>query len=88
MLEIVESAIYTLCLITSALCAYLLFRAYRSSRTNLLIWSALCFILLALNNLVVLIDVYVFLELDLTPLRLVTSLLAVGVLLYGFIWET
>ena len=82
------SVIYALCLITSALCAYLLFRAYRRNRTNLLIWSALCFILLALNNLVVLIDVYVFLELDLTPLRLVTSLLAVGVLLYGFIWET
>jgi hypothetical protein len=85
--SLVEGIIYLLCVVTSLLCAYLLLRAYRRGRTKLLIWSALCFALLALNNLVVAADVLLLPEIDLTFLRLLTSLLAVGVLLYGFIWE-
>jgi hypothetical protein len=82
-----EAIIYLLCLVTSLLCAYLLQRAYRRGRTKLLIWSALCFALLALNNLVVAVDVLLLPDVDLTFLRLLTSFLAVAVLLYGFIWE-
>jgi hypothetical protein len=82
-----EATIYLLCVITSLLCAYLLQRAYRRSRTKLLIWSALCFAFLALNNLVVAADVLLLPDIDLTVLRLITSLLAVSVLLFGFIWE-
>jgi len=82
-----EAAIYLLCVVTSLLCAYLLSRAYRRGRTRLLVWSALCFALLALNNLVVAADVLLLPDIDLTVLRLITSLLAVSVLLYGFIWE-
>jgi hypothetical protein len=82
-----EAIIYLLCVATSLLCTYLLARAYRRSRTRLLIWSALCFALLALNNLVVAADVLLLPTIDLTALRLATSLAAVAVLLYGFIWE-
>ena len=84
---LLEVVIYLLCVVTSLLCAYLLERAYRRGRTKLLIWSALCFALLALNNLVVAADVLLLPDIDLTFVRLLTSLLAVGVLLYGFIWE-
>jgi hypothetical protein len=83
-----EAIIYLLCVATSLLCAYLLLRAYRRGRTRLLIWSALCFMLLAVNNLVVAADVLLLPNIDLTTPRLLTSLLAAGVLLYGFIWET
>ncbi len=83
----VEVIIYLLCVITSLLCAYLLARAYRSGRTKLLIWSSLCFALLALNNLVVAADALLLPDIDLAAMRLLTSLSAVGVLLYGFIWE-
>ncbi len=82
-----EATIYLACVVTSLLCAYLLARAYRRGRTKLLIWSALCFALLAVNNLVVAVDVLLLPTIDLSLIRLVSSLAAVSVLLYGFIWE-
>ena len=85
--SLLEAIVYLLCLATSLLCAYLLGRAYRRGRTKLLIWSALCFGLLAVNNLVLAVDVLLLPTIDLTVVRVATSLAAVAVLLYGFIWE-
>jgi ABC-type glycerol-3-phosphate transport system permease component len=82
-----EVIIYLLCVITSLLCAYLLARAYRRGKTRLLIWSALCFALLAINNLVLAADVLLLPDIDLSLLQILTSLSAVCVLLYAFIWE-
>jgi len=79
--------VYTLCLATSMLCAVLLVRAYRASRSRLLLWSAVCFVLLALNNLLVVLDMVMLQEADLTMLRQGAALAAVLVLLYGFVWE-
>jgi Family of unknown function (DUF5985) len=83
----VEVIIYLLCVVTSLLCAWLLWRAYRRGGTRLLIWSALCFALLAINNLVLAADVLLLPDIDLSLLQLLTSLSAVCVLLYAFIWE-
>ena len=80
-------AVYGRCLLTSAACAALLVRSWRHSRQPLLLWSALCFILLAINNLLVVLDMVVLAQVDLSLARRVTSLAAVGVLIYGFIWE-
>jgi ABC-type glycerol-3-phosphate transport system permease component len=85
--SMLEAIIYLLCVATSLLCAYLLARAYRRGRTRLLIWSALCFALLAVNNLVLAVDVLLLPTIDLGLLQLATSLAAVAVLLFGFIWE-
>ena len=82
-----EVIIYLLCVITSLLCAYLLARAYRRGKTRLLIWSALCFALLAANNLVLAADVLLLPDIDLSLLQILTSLSAVCMLLYAFIWE-
>jgi hypothetical protein len=82
-----EVTIYLMCVATSLLCAYLLARAYRRGRTKLLIWSALCFAMLAVSNLVLAADVLLLPTIDLTLLSLATSLAAVAMLLYGFIWE-
>ena len=82
------SLVYLLSLGTSAVCAALLARAYRRTRTRLLLWSALCFALLALNNLFVVVDILVLPERDLTLLRNFSSLIGISILLYGFIWET
>ena len=84
----VEVVIYLLCVVASLLCAYLLARAYRRSRAKLLMWSSLCFALLAVNNFLLAVDILLLPDIDLIPLRIVTALAAVGVLLYGFIWET
>ena len=85
--SLLEVIVYLLCVVTSLLCAYLLARAYRRGRTKLLIWSALCFALLAVNNLVLAVDILVLPTIDLTVLRLLTALAAIAVLIYGFVWE-
>lgn len=81
------AAVYILCLLASATCAALLIRSYRHSRSRLLLWTAGCFALLAVNNLLVVVDLLVLPQVNLLPLRHVTSLAAVSLLLVGFIWE-
>ena len=67
----------------------LLLRAYRRQRTRLLLWSGLCFVLLALNNTLVFVDLIVVPSgIDLSLWRGATSLAGVGVLLFGLIWES
>jgi hypothetical protein len=79
--------VYVLCLATSVLCLVLLVRRYLRTRSRLLLWSALCFVGLALNNFFLFLDLAVFTETDLVSLRVLSSLAAVAVLLFGFIWE-
>ena len=84
----VETVAYLLCAITSALCAVLLVRAYLASRTRLLLWSALCFGGLMVNNVLLVVDRRIIEGTDLQMLRDVTGLAAVSVLLFGLIWES
>jgi len=79
--------VYTLCFATSTLCAYLLGRSFRRTRSRLLFWSAMCFALLAVVNFVVVLDMLIFPDINFRPLRLWLSLVAVAVLLFGFIWD-
>ncbi len=84
-----QAVIYLLCLAASVGCAWLLARSYRLSRSRLLLWSALCFLLIALNNFLVVVDLLILpTAIDLVPWRRLASLMAVSVLLFGFIWET
>jgi len=88
-MSVVPASVFLLCLITSAACAMLLFRQFVRTRTRLLFWSALCFAGLTVNNLLVFIDLVVFAEdVSLLPLRHLSSLAALGVLLYAFVWES
>jgi Family of unknown function (DUF5985) len=81
------AAVYLLCLLTSGACALFLARNFRRTGARLLMWSALCFLLLAANHFVVLLDLLVLPAADLRLARLLLSLAAVGVLLFGFIWD-
>ncbi len=84
-----RAVIYLLCLAASIGCAWLLARSYLRSRARLLLWSAVCFFFIALNNLLVVVDLVVLpTTVDLVPWRRLASLTAVSVLLFGFIWET
>jgi uncharacterized membrane protein len=84
-----QPAVYLLCFATSLVCLILLVRSYLRSRMRLLLWSSLCFVFLAVNNLLLFVDVVVFpVEVDLLPYRQLTSLIGISVLLYGFICET
>ena len=83
-----QATVYLLCLAASVGCALLLVRSYRRNRTRLLLWSAACFLLLAVNNFLVVMDILVLSAMDFIPLRRLASLSAVAVLLFGFIWES
>jgi hypothetical protein len=79
--------IYSLCLLSSSACAWLLIRSYARTRTRLLLWSAACFFFLALNNLLVVVDLVLLPSVDLSVFRQFCNLVAVSILLFGFIWE-
>jgi hypothetical protein len=84
-----KAAVFLLCFATSVACLILLARSYARTRMRLLLWSSLCFVFLAINNLLLFFDVVVFpVEVNLLPFRQLSSVIGVGVLLYGFIWET
>ncbi len=85
--DLFPTLVYVLCLLTSAACSFLLARTYARTKARLLLWSALCFLLLACNNLTVIFDLLVLPDLDLQILRLVFALSAVGLLLFGLVWD-
>jgi hypothetical protein len=76
----------SLALLTSLACMVLLFRGYAASGVRLLLWSALCFVFLTANNLFLVVDLIVA-NVDFRPYRLISALLGIAFLLYGFIRE-
>jgi hypothetical protein len=80
-------AVYALCAITSVVCAALLVRNFRHQRTRLVMWSMLCFVGLAINNVLMFIDVIVVPDVDLSLARSGTALAAFLLLLVGLLWE-
>lgn len=82
-----KGVVYALCAGTSGLCTWLLLRAYLRSRSALLVWSTLCFLLLTVNNLLVFTDIMILPAVDLSLPRFATSLAAACVLVLGFVWE-
>jgi len=81
-------AVYCLGALVSFICAALLLRGYVRGRKKLLLWSGLCFLGLGVSNVLIFVDLVIFPEIDLYPLRLGTTLLAMMLLLYGLIWES
>lgn len=86
-MSVFQPAVFFLCLVTSVICMALLIRGWRRTGTRLLLWSALCFVALAANNLFVVLDLVLLPTWYLLPFRHISSLVAVSVLLWGFIWE-
>jgi hypothetical protein len=88
MSEIFPTIVYLLCLVTSAACAWLLGRSYRRTGMRLLLWSSVCFLFLAANNLVLVLDLVVWPDsVDLRLGRLLLALAAAAALIWGFVWE-
>jgi hypothetical protein len=75
--------VYMLCALTSLACAVLLGRAYRANRVALLFWSTVCFVALALANVLLFVDLTMVVEQDLRLWRSGTMLIGVSALLYG-----
>jgi hypothetical protein len=81
--------LYLLAVLTCLACTVLLFRGYRASGQRLLLWSALCFVFLTLNNVLLFFDLAIFTtEVDLRAYRLTAALVGLAFLIYGFIFES
>jgi hypothetical protein len=86
--DVFPTVVYVLCFLTSAACAWLLGRSFARSGNRLLLWSSICFVFLALNNLALVLDLVVFpTSIDLRLLRVGLALAAVASLIWGFVWE-
>jgi hypothetical protein len=81
-------AVYVLCALTSLFCAALLIRSYRARRSRLLLWSSLCFIGLALNNALLVVDLIIVPQADLSMLRTGAAAIAMLLLVVGLIQES
>lgn len=79
--------IYLLCSLTSLACAVLLHLGARRSGSRMLFWCGLCFSVMAVANVLVIVDHYVLTDVALWPARYGANLLAVSLLLYGLIFE-
>jgi hypothetical protein len=80
--------VYVLCALTSVLCAGLLLRSYRANRTRLLLWSTLCFVGLAINNILLFVDIVLVPDTSLQFFRTSSALIALALLTIGLIWES
>ncbi len=80
------AVVYVLCALTSLACAVLLLRSYRRRPVGLLLWSGLGFIGFALGNALLVVDLLMVPQVDLSLLRSLPVLAGIGVLLYGLVW--
>jgi hypothetical protein len=79
--------IYSLCMLTALLCAWLLLQAYIKSRYRLLFWCSVFFSIAALHNVLLVVDKIVITDADLTVYRYAIALLGLMVLLPALILE-
>jgi hypothetical protein len=86
-MQYLPSVVYVLCGATAIFCTVLLARTYLRTRARLLLWSALCFAALSASNILLFLDIIVLPTINLLLMRHLFSLLAVSILIYGFIWE-
>lgn len=80
-------AVYVLCALTSAGCAVLLLRAWLRTRVRLLFWSSWCFVLLTVNNVLLVVDLAIVTGTDLSVPRTTSALAGLLLLLFGLIYD-
>jgi hypothetical protein len=80
--------VYVLCALTSLICTILLLRGYRAGGVRLLLWSGLAFLGFTANNVLLVLDLSVLPEVDLSLLRNISALIGLGLLIFGLVWDT
>ncbi len=84
-------AVYILCAVTSILCALLLLRGYRATRTRLLFWASICFAFLAVNSVILYVDLVIIpasSPINLFWYRNTAAVIGMLVLIFGLVWES
>ncbi|MCK6551434.1 DUF5985 family protein [Myxococcota bacterium] len=81
-------AVYLACALSCVVCAVLLARGFSRTRQRLLLWSALGFTGLAVNNVLLVVDLVVLPNgVDLSIARLVSAAIALTIMVLGFVAE-
>lgn len=81
------TAVYLLSALISLICAALLLRSFAQTRNMLLLWAAICFTGLTLNNAVLFVDKVLVTDTDLSLWRAVPALAGMLALVVGLLWE-
>jgi hypothetical protein len=81
-------AVFLLCAATSLACAVLLLRGYARNRVPLLLWSSLCFVGLAVNNILLVVDLVIIPGRDLSLIRHSSAIVALALLVFGLVWDS
>ena len=88
-METFKVILFLVAVLTSLACTVLLFRAYTASRLRILLWSALCFVALTVNNFLLFVDLVILpTNVDLRLFRHAAALTGLVFLIYGFIRES
>ena len=82
-----SAVVYLLCAATSVACAGLLLWNWRKTGARLLLWSGLCFVGLAVDNITLFLDTNVVHHIDLSLYRKLGTVAGLSLLLYGMIWD-
>jgi hypothetical protein len=81
----VAEAVYILSALISLACAALLLRSFFQAHTLLLLWAAVCFLGLTLNNTLLFVDEVA--DADLALWRAIPALAGMLALVFGLLWE-
>ncbi|MGH2780869.1 MAG: DUF5985 family protein [Thermoleophilaceae bacterium] len=81
------TAVYILSALISLACAVLLLRSFAQTRNALLLWAAICFLGLGINNGLLFVDKVVATHIDLSLWRTIPALAGMLVLVFGLLWE-
>ena len=87
-MEAFKVILFLLAIVTSLACTVLLFRGYLRTGLRILMWSALCFVCLTVNNVLLFVDLVVLPGVDLRAFRHGTALVGMLFMIYGFIRES
>jgi Family of unknown function (DUF5985) len=83
----VATAVYVLSALISLACAVLLLRSFVQSRSGLLLWAAICFLGLTLNNALLFVDKVVATDVDLSLWRAIPAFAGMMALVFGLLCE-
>jgi hypothetical protein len=75
-------------LLTALTCSILLYRGYRRTKASLLGWGAICFLALSIESMILFVDRFVILDVELIAFRHATAIFGVACLAFGLIWDS
>ena len=81
------TTVYVLSAVISLACTVLLVRSFAATRSSLLLWAAICFLGLTLNNVILFIDKVIVTDVDLSTWRGLPALGGLLALMFGLLWE-